>query len=183
MEENQKKPIRSYHQQSDIFMKNTDNSKNIKGIRAYRNASNAFNFTEPNQDKKTNNGNYYLESDIFFTKNGNDKEKKPIRGGKINYESKVETKKDEKKRKILGKEFVRTYEEWDLGSKKSAKYKNEPNPDNGLVFDFSQKPINIGITGKRLMPEKKKETVPKIQRTKKLFLKKNNEDPGSSLIK
>ena len=27
------------------------------------------------------------------------------------------------------------------------------------------------------------ETVPKIQRGKKLFMKKNNEDPGSSLAK
>ena len=40
----------------------------------------------------------------------------------------------------------------------------------------------MGKTEKKLMPEKMKETVPKIQRTKKLFLKKNNEDPGSSLV-
>jgi len=33
------------------------------------------------------------------------------------------------------------------------------------------------------MPEKMKETVLKIQRGKKLFMKKNNEDPGSSLVK
>ena len=79
------------------------------------------------------------------------------------------------------KKYNRTYEEWDLGSKKSTKYKNEPHPDNGLVYDFTKKPVYIGNTGKKVNPEKLKETVPKIQRTKKLYLKKNNEDPGSSL--
>ena len=181
LEDNPKKSFKSYHQQSDIFHKEPDNSKNIKGIQGYKNASSAFTYTEPNQSSKANNGTYHLESDIFFTKSSNDKTKKPIRGGKINYESKIEPKK-EKNKKIERKEFLRTYEEWDLGSKKSAKYKNEPHPDNGLVYDFSNKPVFMGKTEKKLMPEKMKETVPKIQRTKKLFLKKNNEDPGSSLV-
>ena len=52
-----------------------------------------------------------------------------------------------------------------------------------MAFDFTNKPVYIGKTNKRLMPEKMKETVPKIQRGKKLFMKKNNEDPGSSLVK
>ena len=101
-----------------------------------------------------------------------------------NIESKIEIKKDEKNNtKNVGRDFIRTYDEWDLISKKTAKYKNEPNPDNGLAFDFSNKPVELGKTNKRLMPEKMKETVPKIQRGKKLFMKKNNEDPGSSLVK
>ena len=32
------------------------------------------------------------------------------------------------------------------------------------------------------MPEKMNETMPKTEKGKKLFLIKNNEDPGSSLI-
>ena len=107
-----------------------------------------------------------------------------IKRGTKNNESKVEIKKDDNnKTKNMGREFLRTYDEWELTSKKTAKYKNEPNPDNGLAFDFSNKPIELGKTNKRLMPEKMKETVPKIQRGKKLFMKKNNEDPGSSLVK
>ena len=156
---------------------------NIKGIQGYKNASNVFNFEQPNQIAKGIR-NYHLQSDILFTKN-NPQEKKvnSIRGGKINFESKIEPKREEAIKKNVGKEFQRSYQEWDLTSKKTAKYKNQPNPDNGLAFDFSDKPVNIGKTNKRLMPEKMEETVPKIQRGKKLFMKKNNEDPGSSLIK
>ena len=127
---------------------------------------------------------YHLESDILFTKNTPDEKKSGIKSSTKNNESKIEIKKENKnKTKNVGREFLRTYEEWDLSSKKTAKYKNEPNPDNGLAFDFSNKPVELGKTNKRLMPEKMKETVPKIQRGKKLFMKKNNEDPGSSLVK
>ena len=80
---------------------------------------------------------------------------------------------------------MRIYEEIDLITKKTAKYKNEPHPDNGLVYDFSNNPFRVGKTNKKLMPEKMNETVPvsKFEKGKKLFLKKNNEDPGSSLLK
>ena len=76
---------------------------------------------------------------------------------------------------------MRTYEEIDPVNKKTAKYKNEANPDNGLVYDFSKNPFRIGKTNKRLMPEKMNETEPKVEKGKKLFKKKNNEDPRSTL--
>ena len=183
LEDNQKKSFKTYHLQSDIFHNNVDNSSKPKSIQGYRkNQSDVFNFTQPNQTAKGIR-KYNLESDILFTKNIQEKKKNVIRSGKVNIESKIEPKKEEKNKKQVGKEFIRTYDEWDLTSKKTVKYKNDPNPDNGLVFDFSNKPFNLGKTNKRLMPEKMKETVPKIQRGKKLFMKKNNEDPGSSLFK
>ena len=77
---------------------------------------------------------------------------------------------------------MRTYEEMQPKSIKINKLKNEPHPDNGLVYDFTYKPYKIGKTNKRLIPEKMNETEPKIEKGKKLFLIKNNEDPGSSLI-
>ena len=154
----------------------------MKGIQGYKNTSNVFNFTEPNQTSKGIRS-YHLQSDILFTKNTQDKKKNTIQSGYKNAESKIEPKKEEKRKKEVGREFLRTHEEWDLTYNKSRKYKNQPNPDNGLAFDFSNKPMGIGKTNKRLMPEKMKETVPKIQRGKKLFMKKNNEDPGSSLAK
>jgi hypothetical protein len=77
---------------------------------------------------------------------------------------------------------VRTYDEIDPVSKKTAQYKNEPHPDNGLVYDFSNNPFRIGKTNKKYLPEKLNETEPKIEKGKKLFLIKNNEDPGSSLL-
>ena len=181
-EDNEKKSFKSYHLQSDIFHKNADNSKYIKGIQGYKNSSNVFNSTEPNQVAKGIKS-YHLESDILFTKNTPEGNKKSIRGGTKNIESKIETQKEDKIKKNVGREFLRTYDEMDLTNKKTAKYKNQPNPDNGLAFDFSKKPFELGKTNKRLMPEKMKETVPKIQRGKKLFMKKNNEDPGSSLVK
>ena len=168
--------------QSDIFNKNPDNSSNIKGIQGYKNSSNVFNYTEPNQISKGIR-DYHLQSDILFQKNPSNEEKVNNRGVYKNSESKIEPKKEEKNKKDVGREFLRTYDEWELGSKKTAKYKNQPNPDNGLAFDFSKKPVGLGKTNKRLMPEKMNETVPKIQRGKKLFMKKNNEDPGSSLAK
>jgi hypothetical protein len=76
---------------------------------------------------------------------------------------------------------MRTYEEIDPVNKKTAKYKNEANPDNVLVYDFSNNPFRIGKTNKRLMPEKMNETEPKLEKGKKLFKKKNNEDPRSTL--
>ena len=155
----------------------------MKGIQGYKNSSNVFNYNQPNQISKGIR-DYHLQSDILFTKTNPDEKKvKSIRGGKFNLESTIEPKKEEKIKKNVGREFQRTYEEWDLSSKKTVKYKNQPNPDNGLAFDFRDKPVCIGKTNKRLMPEKMNETVPKIQRGKKLFMKKNNEDPGSSLIK
>ena len=168
--------------QSDIFNKNPDTSSNIKGIQGYKNSSNVFNYTEPNQISKGIR-DYHLQSDILFQKNPSNGEKVNNRGVYKNSESKIEPKKEEKNKKDVGREFLRTYDEWELGSKKTAKYKNQPNPDNGLAFDFSKKPVGLGKTNKRLMPEKMNETVPKIQRGKKLFMKKNNEDPGSSLAK
>ena len=182
IEDSIKKSIRTYHQHSDIFHKNADNSSNIKGIKGYKNASNVFNYTEPYQTTKGIRS-YHLQSDILFTKNIPQENKISIKRSTKNNESKIEPKKEEKIKKKVGKEFLRTYDEWDLTSKKTANYKNKPNPDNGLVFDFTKKPVYIGKTNKRLMPEKNKETVPKIQRGKKQFLKKNNEDPGSSLVK
>ena len=183
IEDNQKKSIKSYHQQSDIFHKNKDNSSDIKGIQGYKNTSHVFNYTQPEQTSKGIR-TYHLESDILFTKNAPEEKKSSIKRGTKNNESKIEIKKeDNNKTKKVGREFLRSYDEWDLSSKKTVKYKNEPNPDNGLAFDFSNKPVELGKTNKRLMPEKMKETVPKIQRGKKLFMKKNNEDPGSSLVK
>ena len=129
------------------------------------------------------NKEIYLNNENNENTNEIENNKKSIRGGTKNIESKIETQKEDKIKKNVGREFLRTYDEWELGSKKTAKYKNEPNPDNGLAFDFSKKPFELGKTNKRLMPEKMKETVPKIQRGKKLFMKKNNEDPGSSLAK
>ncbi len=168
--------------QSDIFHKNANDVQNRKGIRSYKNSSNVFNFTEPNQIPKSFKS-YHLQSDILFTKNIPGDNKRSIRGGAKNIESKIEAKKEEKNKKNVGREFLRTYDEMDLTGKKTVKYKNQPNPDNGLVYDFSNKPFELGKTDKRLMPEKMKETVPKIQRGKKMFMKKNKEDPGSSLAK
>ena len=82
----------------------------------------------------------------------------------------------------MGKEFMRTSEVMKPSFKKNVKYKNEPNPDNGLVYDFSNNPFKIGKTYKKIQPEKLYETVPKVEKGKKLFLIKNNEDPGSSLV-
>ena len=62
---------------------------------------------------------------------------------------------------------MRTYEEIDPVTKKTPKYKNEPNPDNGLVYDFSNNPFRVGKTNKKLMPEKLNETVPKFEKGKK----------------
>ncbi len=125
--------------------------------------------------------NYHLESDILFEKENKEKEKKRIKGAKINYESKDEPEKKVRIRRILGNEFKRSYEEIKI-PRKNVKYKNEPHPDNGLVYDFTNNPFRLGKTNKRLMPEKLNETVPKIEKGKKMFLIKNNEDPGSSLI-
>ena len=36
---------------------------------------------------------------------------------------------------------MRTYEEIDPVNKKTAKYKNNTNPDNALVYDFSNNPF------------------------------------------
>ena len=181
MVEKTKKPIRSYHLESDIFHNKPDNSKTLEPIRGYHNSSNVFVNTEPHYGKGIRS--YHLESDILFKKDNNEKEKKGIKGPKINYESKNEPQKKGKIRRYLRKELMRTYEEIEPITKKTAKYKNEPNPDNGLVYDFSNNPFRVGKTNKKLMPEKLNETVPKFEKGKKLFLKKNNEDPGSSLLK
>lgn len=119
----------------------------------------------------------------MFTKGNNQKEKRAIKSSKINYESINDPQKKGKIRRILGKEFERTTKEIDPASKKNVKYKNDPNPDNGLVYDFSNNPFRIGKTNKKLMPEKLFETEPKAEKGKKLFNIKNNEDPGSSLWK
>lgn len=182
MPEKTRHPIRNYHLESDIFHKKPDNSKTLESIRGYHNSSNVFVNTEPNNFGKGIRS-YHLESDILFKKDNKEKEKKGIRGPTINYESKNEPQKKGKIRRYLRKEFNRTYEEIDPISKKTAKYKNEPHPDNGLVYDFSNNPFRIGKTNKKLMPEKMNETVPKTAKGKKLFLIKNNEDPGSSLLK
>ena len=171
LEDNPKKSNKSYHQQSDIFNKNPDNSSNIKGIQGYKNASNVFNFSQPNQAPKGIRS-YHLESDILFTKNPGKEEKSGINRATKNEESKINPEKTEKIKKNVGRDFIRTNDEWDLTSKKTAKYKNEPNPDNGLAFDFSNKPVYIGKTDKKYLPEKRKETEPEIQRGKKLFMKK-----------
>ena len=151
-------------------------------IRGYHNYSNVFINKEP---KTGGNGirSYHLESDILFQKKYNEKEKKGIRGPKNNFESRNDLQKKEKMRKIDGREFMRTCEVMRPSFKKNIRYKNEPHPDNGLVYDFSNKPFRIGKTEKKLMPEKLYETAPKVEKGKKLFLIKNNEDPGSSLIK
>ena len=119
----------------------------------------------------------------MFTKGNNPKDKRTIKSSKINYESIKDPQKKGKIRRILGKEFERTTKEIDPSSKKNVKYKNEPNPDNGLVYDFSNNPFRVGKTNKRLMPEKLFETEPKVEKGKKFFNIKNNEDPGSSLWK
>ena len=181
MPEKRRQPIRNYHFESDIFNIKPDKSKTLETIRGYHNSSNVF----VNKEQiKGENGirNYHLESDILFQKGTNEKEKKGIKGPKINYESKFDQQKKGKIRRIVGKELKRTYEETDPISKKTVKYKNEPNPDNGLVYDFSNNPFRVGKTNKRLMPEKLNETEPKAEKGKKLFLIKNNEDPGSSLL-
>ena len=175
------KPIRNYHLESDIFHNKPDNSKTLDAIRGYHNHSNAFINKEP-IDGGNGIRSYHLESDILFQKKYNEKEKKGIKGPKINYESNHDQQKKGKIRRIEGKEFMRTYEEMEPISKKNVKYKNEPNPDNGLVYDFSNNPFRVGKTNKRLMPEKLYETMPHVEKGKKLFLIKNNEDPGSSLI-
>ena len=124
----------------------------------------------------------HFSSLFLFEKTYNEKEKKGIKGPSINYESKNEPQKKGRIRRILGNEFKRTYEEIEPIPRKNIKYKNEPHPDNGLVYDFTNNPFRLGKTDKRLMPEKMNETMPKIEKGKKLFLIKNNEDPGSSLI-
>ena len=53
--------------QSDIFNKNPDNSPNVKGIQGYKNSSNVFNYTQPNQIAKGIR-DYHLQSDILFQK-------------------------------------------------------------------------------------------------------------------
>ena len=180
LEEEPKKPIRNYHLESDIFNLKPDNSKTQTAIRGYHNKSNAFGNTESNGGPKGIRS-YHLESDILFKKKDNIKEKKGIRGPEINYESINEPQKKGKIRRFIGKEQMRTYEEIDPISKKSAKYKNEPHPDNGLVYDFTNNPFRVGKTNKKLMPEKLNETTPHFEKGKKLFMKKNNEDPRSTL--
>ena len=103
--------------QSDIFNKNPDNSSNMKGIQGYKNSSNVFNYTEPNQISKGIR-DYHLQSDILFQKNPSNGEKVNNRGVYKNSESKIEPKKEEKNKKDVGREFLRTYDEWELGSKK-----------------------------------------------------------------
>ena len=181
-EEESKKSFRNYHLESDIFNLKPDNSKTQTTIRGYQNKSNVFGNTESNVGPKGIRS-YHLESDILFTKNPGKEEKSGINRATKNEESKINPEKTEKNKKNVGRDFIRTNDEWDLTSKKTAKYKNEPNPDNGLAFDFSNKPVYIGKTDKKYLPEKRNETEPEIQRGKKLFMKKNNEDPGSSLIK
>jgi len=182
MPEKPKNPIKNYHLESDIFNLKPDKSKTVEAIRGYHNESNVFVNNEPRNTGKAIRS-YHLESDILFTKGKNQKEKKAIKSSKINYETINEPQKKLKIRRILGKELVTSTEEMDPISKKTVKYKNKPNPDNGLVYDFTNNSFRVGKTNKRLMPEKMNETVPKIQRGKKLFMKKNNEDPGSSLVK
>ena len=181
MPENKRNPIRNYHLESDIFNLKPDKSKNLETIRGYHNSSNVFVNNEP---IKGGNGirNYHLESDILFQKGTKKKEKKGIKGPKTNFESEFQPQKKAKIRRIVGKELERTYKEMDPVSKKTARYKNEPNPENGLVYDFSNNPFRVGKTNKKLMPEKLNETEPTVGKGKKLFLIKNNEDPGSSLI-
>ena len=182
MPEKPKNPIKNYHLESDIFNVKPDKSKTLEAIRGYHNSSNVFVNNEPKNTGKAIRS-YHLESDILFTKGNNQKEKKPIRGAKINYETMNEPQKKGKIRRILGKELNRTTEEIEPISKKTVKYKNEPNPDNGLVYDFSNNPFRVGKTNKRLMPEKMNETSPKLVKGKKLYNRKNNEDAGSSLLK
>ena len=179
--ETSKQPIRNYHLESDIFNTKPDNSKTLDAIRGYHNESNVFINKEPRQRYNAIRS-YHLESDILFQKGKNEKEKKTIKSSKINNETRNEPQKMGKIRRIEGKEFKRTYEEFQPKSIKINKSKNEPNPDNGLAYDFTSKPNKIGKTNKRLMPEKMNETEPKMEKGKKLFLIKNNEDPGSSLI-
>ena len=179
--ETTKQPIRNYHLERDIFNTKPDNSKTLDAIRGYHNESNVFINKEPRQRYNAIRS-YHLESDILFQKGKNEKEKKTIKSSKINNETRNEPQKMGKIRRIEGKEFKRTYEEFQPKSIKINKSKNEPNPDNGLAYDFTSKPNKIGKTNKRLMPEKMNETEPKMEKGKKLFLIKNNEDPGSSLI-
>jgi len=179
--ETAKQPIRNYHLESDIFNTKPDNSKTLEAVRGYHNQSNVFINNEPKQGYNAIRS-YHLESDILFQKGKNEKEKKGIKSAKINNETRNEPQKMGKIRRIEGKEFKRTYEEFQPKSIKINKSKNEPNPDNGLAYDFTYKPFKIGKTNKRLMPEKLNETEPKMEKGKKLFLIKNNEDPGSSLI-
>ena len=179
-EEESKKSFRNYHLESDIFNLKPDNSKTQTTIRGYQNKSNVFGNTESNVGPKGIRS-YHLESDILFKKKDNIKEKKSIRGPEINYESINEPEKKGKIRRIIGKEQMRTFEEIDPISKKSAKYKNEAHPDNGLAYDFTNNPFRVGKTNKKLMPEKLNETIPNIEKGKKLFIKKNNEDPRSTL--
>ena len=60
--------------QSDIFNKNPDNSPNVKGIQGYKNSSNVFNYTQPNQIAKGIR-DYHLQSDILFQKNPSKEDK------------------------------------------------------------------------------------------------------------
>ena len=85
IEDNQKKSFKSYHQQSDIFHKNKDNSSDIKGIQGYKNSSNVFNFTQPEQTSKGIR-TYHLQSDILFTKNAPDEKKTSIQRSTKNNE-------------------------------------------------------------------------------------------------
>jgi hypothetical protein len=172
--------FRTHYKETDIFNLKPPKEVNTSNpIRKYNNQS-SISSTEPHTEKIR--PKKYLESDILFRKECKVEENKVIYGAKRNEESKIEQNKIEKRRQNLGKEFLRTYEEIDPMGRKNMKYKNEPNPDNGLAFDFSNNAGKIK-TGKKILPEKISETVPKIQRGKKIYGIKNNEDPGSSLKK
>ena len=150
-----KRPIRSYHLESDIFHFKTPLNNRERKIKTYNN------------------------SDIFFLKNETQiqTKKKPVKRdlySESNYQG-----KPEKKTKTYLNIQARETTQKDVKTKRFMPEKRREDKENTLAYDLSGSKPQLEKPQKRLFPNTNREKAER--KGKKILTEKIKEDPGNTL--
>ena len=150
-----KRPIRSYHLESDIF------------------------HTKPNNNEQRKIKTYY-NSDIFFVKNETQKQtkKKPVKRDLYSESSNHQANPERKTKTYLNIQAKETTQK-DVRTKRFMPEKRKEDKENTLAYDLSNSKPQIERPQKRIFPNKKKEE--EKGKGKRILVERLKEDPGNTL--